>query len=150
MKRSLILLALGALLALPLWLAPAQVSAQGKTAVQSERTKLMRSNFGSFKKIGSAKDAASAIAAAKTIIKNVNMLRSKFPAGSHGGASRAKASIAGNMDDINKRLSAVEAGANNVIKVASSGNMGAIKAAAGAMIKNCGACHKAYRGPKKK
>jgi cytochrome c556 len=54
------------------------------------------------------------------------------------------------MDDINKQLNAVEAAANNVIKVAAGGDMGAVKAAAGAMIGKCGACHKAYRGPKKK
>ena len=88
MKRSLILLALGAAFALPWWLTSAQVSAQGKTAVQSVRTNLMRGNVGTFKKIMGAKDGASAIAAAKVIIQNVNMLWSKFPAGRHGGVSR--------------------------------------------------------------
>ena len=150
MKRSLILLALGAVLALPAWLAVTPVLAQGKSPVQAERTKLMRSNVGAFKKIAGAKDGESATAAARTILQNVKMLRSKFPAGSGGGASRAKPSISGNMDDINKKLSAVADAANNVIKVAASGNMGALKAASGNLMKNCNACHKVYRGPAKK
>jgi cytochrome c556 len=150
MKRSLILLALGAVLALPLWLAPAQVSAQGKTAVQTERTKLMRGNMGALKKIGGAKDTASAAAAARTIAANAKMLQSKWPAGSGGGASRAKAAVWQNVADVKARLSGLEAAANNVVKVAASGDLAAVKKAFGAVRGSCGACHKAYRGPKKK
>ena len=95
MKRSLILLAIGAALALPLWIAPAPVMAQGKTPVQAERTKLMRSNFGGFKMIKAAKDTASVTAGARTIIQNMKTLRTKFPAGLYGGASRAKPPIFG-------------------------------------------------------
>lgn len=148
MKRSLILLALGAVLALPLWLAPAEVAAQGKTAVQTERTNLMRSNGGALKKIGGAKDTASAAAAASTIAANAKMLQSKWPAGSGGGASRAKPAIWQNMSDFNAKLASLEAAANNVVKVAASGDLAAVKKAFGAVRGACGACHKAYRGPK--
>jgi len=150
MKRSLILLALGAALALPVLMAPAPVSAQGKTAVQSERTKLMRSNMGSLKKIGGAKDTASAAAAARAIAANAKMLQSKWPAGSGGGASRATPAIWQNMADVKARLSGLEAAANNVVQVATSGDLAAVKKAFGAVRGACGGCHKAYRGPKKK
>ena len=117
MKRSLILLALGAVLALPAWLAATPVMAQGKTPVQAERTKLMRSNGGALKKIGGAKDTASVGAAARTLAANAKALKSKWPAGSGGGASRAKPAIWQNMSDFNAKLSALGAAADNLIKV---------------------------------
>ena len=149
MKRSLILLAVGALLALPAWLAATPVMAQGKTPVQAERTKLMRSNIGAMKKIGGAKDTASAAAAARTIAANAKALQSKWPAGSGGGASRAKPAVWQNMADVKARLMGLEKAANNVVKVAASGDLAAVKKALGAVGGACGSCHKAYRGPKK-
>ena len=149
MKRSLILLALGAVLALPAWLAATPVMAQGKTPVQAERTKLMRSNGGALKKIGGAKDTASVGAAARTLAANAKALKSKWPAGSGGGASRAKPAIWQNMSDFNPKLSALGAAADNLIKVSAGGDMAAVKKAFGAVRGTCGSCHKAYRGPRK-
>ncbi|MGZ0189413.1 MAG: cytochrome c [Alphaproteobacteria bacterium] len=44
----------------------------------------------------------------------------------------------------------LETSANALAGVAARGNRDEIKASFGAMAKNCGACHKAYRTPKKK
>ncbi len=45
---------------------------------------------------------------------------------------------------------ALEAAGENLAKVAASGDTAAIKVAVGAIGKKCGACHKLFRGPKKK
>jgi len=126
------------------------VSAQGKTPLQAERTKLMISNFRSLMKIKNATDPAAAIGPAKTIMQNTKMLESKWPQGSGGGASRAKAAIWQNLGDVEARLANLQGAAADVLKIAEGGgDIGAVKAAFGKLAGNCGGCHKLYRGPKK-
>jgi len=125
-------------------------SAQGKTPLQAERTKLMKSNIGALMKIKNATDPADAVGPAKTIMQNAKMLESTFAPGSGGGASRAKPEVWQNMDDVKMRLANLQSAAANVVKAAESGNLTAVKASFAKLAGNCGGCHKLYRGPAKK
>jgi len=126
-------------------------SADGKTRPQAERTKLMRGMSGALGRIRDAGDPAAAVGPVKTIISNARRLQSRFTPGSGGGFSRARPEIWQNMDDVKSRLVKLQNDAAKLLNVAeNSGDIGAVKTAAGKLKGNCKGCHKLYRAPARK
>ena len=69
-----------------------------------------------------------------------------FPQGSDGG--RTKPQIWSDWEGFEKAAAGLVSAANALAAVADSGDMSKIGAAAGAVGKACGDCHKPYRAPK--
>jgi len=101
-------------------------------------------------------DAKKAAAAAGEIAALSDKIVAWFPKGTSrddaGMAmeTRAKADIWAKMDEFKSKAAGLKAAAQNFVKVAASGDKAAIEAAAGEVRKNCGGCHKPFRGPKPK
>jgi len=57
----------------------------------------------------------------------------------------AKADIADNKEDFNKKMETFQVKAADLAKTAESGDMGEIRPAFGAVAKSCKACHDSYR-----
>jgi cytochrome c556 len=133
--------------------------AQSAGKVIKERRALMKSNGKSFKVIkaflksgkGSAADVQKA---AMTLASNGGKIPGLYPKGTSStdgvGKTRAKPAIWAKWADFEAAAGKLKAAGGNLAKVAAMGEAGAIKAAAGAIGKSCGGCHKPFRGPKQK
>lgn len=121
--------------------------------IAKQRVAAMKSMGGNLKKLGAAVaggDNAAAAAAATGVNEVASRIPSLFPEGSGTGETRAKPDIWQNFPDFRSKANAVEAASAKVIADATAGNLGSDpKAVVGSIGKNCGACHKAYRAPKK-
>ena len=133
--------------------------AQSPGKVIKERRALMKSNSKSFKVIkgfvksgkGSAADVA---AAARQVASNAARIPGLYVKGTSladgVGQTRAKPAIWVKWADFEAAAGKLKAASANLAKVAASGDVAAIKMAAGAIGKSCGGCHKPFRGPKPK
>ncbi len=133
--------------------------AQSPGKVIKERRALMKSNSKSFKVIkafvkkgtGSAGDVQKA---AVTVAWNAAQIPGLFVKGTSlkdgVGQTRAKPAIWVKWSDFEAAAGKLKKASANLARVAAGGNAGAIKAAAGAIGKSCGGCHKPFRGPKPK
>lgn len=120
--------------------------------ITKQRSGAMKAMGGNMKKLGAAVasgDNAAAAAAATEINKIAKVIPSVFPEGSGTGETRAKAEIWGNWADFIAKSDALDKASAKVIADANSGSLGSDpKAVVGSIGATCGACHKAYRGPK--
>lgn len=100
--------------------------------------------------------SSDSVAAAATQIAAVaDRIPGLFPKGTDeaGGAaakSRAKAEIWTNRAAFEKTAASLKASATALAEVAKSGDKDKIKVAFATMGKNCGGCHKPFRGPERK
>lgn len=121
--------------------------------IAKQRVAAMKQNGGNLKKLGAAVaagDNAAAAAAAGAINKVASQIPSLFPEGSGTGDTRAKPEIWQDFADFRSKANALESAAAKVVADANAGNLGSNpKAVVGSIGKTCGACHKAYRAPKK-
>jgi cytochrome c556 len=130
---------------------PQAVLAQGmKTPLQEKRSKAMKSMGGASKAIRKAASAQAALEPAQRIQAVAGQFAGLFPAGSGGPATRAKPEVWQNPADFKAKTAGLKTFADGLVKAAASGDLGAVKAAAGGFRKACGSCHKTYRVPKKK
>ena len=117
----------------------------------ADRTAAMKSLGGAMKALGAAVgggDASAAQAAAEKISATAAEIPALFKDGKPG-ANRAKAEIWMNFDDFTAKANATKAAADSVAADAGAGKLGSDpKAVVGKIGATCGACHKAYRGPK--
>lgn len=117
----------------------------------ADRNAAMKSLGGAMKALGGAVaggDAAAAQAAAAKISATAAEVPDLFKGGKPGD-SRAKAEIWTNFDDFTANANALKAAADAVAADAAAGKLGSDpKAVVGKIGATCGACHKAYRGPK--
>ncbi len=132
---------------------------QSPGKVIKERRALMQSNNKNFKMIrafvksgkGSAADMA---AAGRQLASNAARIPGLFVKGTSladgVGQTRAKPAIWVKWADFEAAAAGLKAAGENLAKVAASGEVAAIKVAAGAIGKACGGCHKQFRGPRKK
>ena len=115
-----------------------------------DRRALMKANSKAAKALGKAAKAGNAMEAKKhamVLIANADKMVGLFPKGTDNDklgakATRAKAAIWMNWDGFKKDADAMKSAA---MKVA-SGDLAAAKA----IGKSCGGCHKAFRAPKPK
>ena len=118
-----------------------------------QRVAAMKQNGGNLKKLGAAVaagDNAAAAAAAAAINKVANQIPSLFPQGSGTGDTRAKPEIWQDFADFRSKANGLESASAKVVADANAGSLGSNpKAVVGSIGKACGACHKAYRAPKK-
>lgn len=117
-----------------------------------ERNAAMKSLGGNMKKLGGAVaggNAADAEAAAKAISAAAAKIPALFTDKEIPATSRAKPAIWDNMDDFKAKAAALGAAADKVATSAAAGTLGKNpKPIVGSIGATCGACHKAYRGPK--
>lgn len=117
----------------------------------ADRSAAMKSLGGSMKALGEAVaggDMSAAQAAASKISATAAEVPALFKDGKPG-ANRAKAEIWMNFDDFTAKANALKAAAESVAADAGAGKLGSDpKAVVGKIGATCGACHKAYRGPK--
>ena len=89
------------------------------------------------------KENADAVAALSQLVGN------GFVEGSYEGKTRAKKSIADNMDDFNEKLETFKVEAANLAEAAEgASDMEGLMPAFGKIGQSCKACHKAYRSKK--
>jgi cytochrome c556 len=96
---------------------------------------------------------AAAMAAAKKIASIAKSLPVMFPKGSgkgYGKVTRAKTAIWEDWAKFKKAAGALGAAANKVASVTQMGTAKTGMEVAGGIGKNCGGCHKPFRGPKPK
>jgi cytochrome c556 len=133
--------------------------AQSPGKVIKERRALMQNNNKSFKVIKafakSGKGSAGAVRdAAVTLTWNAGKIPGLFVKGTSlkdgVGQTRAKPAIWVKWAEFEAAAGKLDKASANLARVAAGGNAGAIKAAAGAIGKACGGCHKQFRGPRKK
>lgn len=88
---------------------------------------------------------------ARLVLKNAALfsenLKSLFPKGSHKGMTRAKKSLWKEWKKFAKQAESMKAASAKLVILA---NAGKAKKGLKAVYKNCKACHKPYRGKKKK
>lgn len=117
----------------------------------ADRNAAMKSLGGSMKALGGAVaggNTSEAQAAAAKMSANAAEIPALFKDGKPG-ANRAKAEIWTNFDDFTAKANALKAAADSVAADAAAGKLGSDpKAVVGKIGAVCGACHKAYRGPK--
>lgn len=114
----------------------------------SDRHELMEEVGDDAEKIGDAMKAgkpADAAAPAERIAASVERFLQMFPAGSENPNSRAKPEIWTKRAEFDRLGKELETKATAVAQAAKSG--GDVKKAAGAMFKNCKACHTDFRKP---
>ena len=130
--------------------------AQMKGDPVKERVALMKEISNANKTLGAyAKSGKGSMknvkAAAQKISANAVKFVALFPKGTDNkameGKTRAKPEIWAKWAEFEKHGMGLKAAAD---KVASANDDAAMKAAAAAMGKSCGGCHKAFRGPKPK
>ena len=115
-----------------------------------DRHELMEGVGDAAEAIGKAMKAgkpADAAAPAEKIAAAVDKFLTLFPAGSEHVDSRAKPEIWTKRADFDRLGHELETTATALAAAAKGG--GDVKAAAGAMFKNCKACHKEFRKPDK-
>ena len=115
-----------------------------------DRHELMEEVGDDAKKIGDAMKAgkpADAAAPAERIAASVERFLQLFPAGSEHPDSRAMPEIWTKRAEFDRLGKELETTATAVAEAAKSG--GDVKKAAGAMFKNCKACHTDFRKPDK-
>ena len=116
-----------------------------------DRNAAMKSMGGAMKALGGAVaggDASAAQAAAAKISATAAEIPALFKDGKPG-ANRSKAEIWTNFADFTAKANALKAAADSVAADAGAGKLGSDpKAVVGKIGATCGACHKAYRGPK--
>ena len=117
----------------------------------ADRNAAMKSLGGAMKALGAAVAAgnnADAQAAAMKISATAAEITARFKDGKPG-ANRAKPEIWTNFADFTAKANALKAAADGVAADAAAGKLGSDpKAVVGKIGATCGACHKAYRGPK--
>ena len=116
----------------------------------ADRHELMKHNGDDAEKIGDALKAGKpgdAAAPAERIAGSVDHFLKLFPPGSEDPNSRAKPEIWTKRADFDRLGHELETTATALAAAAKGG--GDVKAAAGAMFKNCKACHKEFRKPDK-
>lgn len=150
--RKLSKIGLAAAAALAIAVAFASVSSTDVSADNhSDRNAAMKSLGGSMKALGAAVaggDAAAAQAAAMKISETAAEIPDLFEDG-QPGTSRAKQEIWDNFADFSDKANATKAAADGVAADAAAGRLGSDpKPVVGKIGATCGACHKAYRGPK--
>lgn len=138
---------------------PQAVMAQSAGKVIKERRALMKNNsktnkiVGAFVKKGKG-SAADVAAAGRQLASNAGRITALFVKGTSAtdgvGKTRAKPAIWAKWSEFEAAVAKFKSASENLAKVASSGDTGGIKAAAGAVRKACGGCHKPFRAPKKK
>lgn len=138
---------------------PQAVMAQSAGKVIKERRALMKNNSKTNKIVrafvkkgkGSAADVA---AAGRQLASNAGRITALFVKGTSAtdgvGKTRAKPAIWARWSEFEAAAGKLKSAGENLAKVASSGDTGGIKAAAGKVGKACGGCHKPFRAPKKK
>ena len=139
--------------------APQIVLAQSAGDVIKARQALMQNNNKTWKIIrafvkkdkGSTADMA---AAGKQLVSNASRIPGLFRKGTSlkdgVGKTRAKPAIWVNRAAFEAAAGNLKAAGENLARVAATGDTAAIKAAAGAINKACGSCHKQFRGPRPK
>lgn len=98
---------------------------------------------------------AAVVAAAMQIASVAEKIPTLFPKGTDeksaaGAKSRAKADIWEKWPAFEKGAASLKTGAMMVADAGKAGDKDKIKSAFAAMGKNCGGCHKPFRGPEKK
>lgn len=89
--------------------------------------------------------AADVVAPAQKIADWATKIPAHFPKGSDQGDTKAKPDIWANWDDFTKDASNNHEAALKLVAAGKSGDMGAVKAAFGALGATCGACHKQFK-----
>lgn len=135
------------------------VPAQSPGEVIKDRRALMKDNSANMKKVkaflkGKAGTAADIAAAGNRLAANAARIAALYPKGTSAedgvGKTRAKPAIWLKRADFETAATAMKTAGAKLAAAAGSGDMAAIKVAAGAMGKSCGGCHKPFRAPKKK
>jgi cytochrome c556 len=134
----------------------AAVSGDQAKALMDERHEGMEDIGDAFKAVnaqlkGSSPDVAAIQKDAATIATLAEKSASWFPPGTGPdvGKTRAKAEIWQKPDDFAAKDKAFHEAAVAFKAAADSGDVNAVKAAAGELGKNCKACHDPYRAPEK-
>ena len=154
--RGRMLLVCGAIAACALmgWAGLGAAHADGKKLPPGpvhDRHELMEEVGDDAEAIGKALKAnkpADAVAPAERIAGSVEKFLTMFPAGSEHADSRAKPEIWTKRAEFDRLGKELETTATALAAAAKSG--GDVKAAAGAMFKNCKACHTEFRKPDEK
>jgi len=117
----------------------------------ADRNAAMKSLGGALKALGAAVAGGDA-AEAQKIAAKVSATAAEIPdlfKDGKPGANRAKAEIWTNFGDFTAKANALKVAADGVAADAAAGKLGSDpKAVVGKIGATCGACHKAYRGPK--
>jgi cytochrome c556 len=117
----------------------------------ADRNAAMKSLGGVMKALGGAVasgNASAAQAAAEKISATASEIPELFKDGKPG-ANRSKAEIWTNFGDFYTKANNLKIAADGVAADAAAGKLGSNpKAVVGKIGATCGACHKAYRGPK--
>ncbi|MEP4380416.1 MAG: cytochrome c [Alphaproteobacteria bacterium] len=117
----------------------------------ADRSAAMKSLGGALKALGGAVAGGNA-AEAQQIAAKVSETAAEIPElfkDGKPGENRAKAEIWTNFADFTAKANALKAAADSVAADAAAGKLGSDpKAVVGKIGATCGACHKAYRGPK--
>ena len=113
------------------------------------RKELMKANkdaAAAIKKIVEAGGpAADVVAPAQKIADDALKVPAGFPKGSDKGKTDAKPEIWAKWDEFTKDATNNHEAALKLVAAAKSGDMGAVKAAFGALGATCGACHKQFK-----
>lgn len=131
------------------------VTAAQAGSPQPTRSAVMKGQLGHMKALGAvakgkAKADAGTVVHAMALNELSNTIHFLFPKGSGGGKSRAKDEVWTQWEKFKDAAHAFNAATPALVAAAKTGEPGKIGAALGAVGKACGACHKAFRSPKKK
>ena len=123
--------------------------------VQEERSEAMKQNWANFKPFvavakGEAEPSSALVGNADALEQISKRLLTLFPEGSTSDKSRAKPEIWANWADFEQKAAAFQKAIPDLAAAANSGDKAKIGVAVKAVGGACGACHKAYRKPKKK
>lgn len=142
--KTMAALTIGALLAS----APAFIAAAQSDPVKERKDnrKAVGMAMGAIKAIVEAKgDTTAIVAQAQEIAKLEQAFRTKFPAGSDKGETKALPVIWSDWPGFETLSKATESEATKLAMVAATGDMAKTAEQFGAVGKSCGACHATYR-----
>lgn len=136
--------AIGALLAAtPAFIAAAQ---SDPVKERKDNRQAVRMAVGAIKAVVDAKgDTKAIVAQAEEVVKLEQAFRTKFPAGSDKGETKALPVVWSDWPGFEAASKATEAEAQKLAMVAATGDVAKTAEQFGALGKSCGACHEKYR-----